>query len=208
MPKRLAVALIDDDVAVLLSTQDLLTRQGMAVSSFETAEAFLAGFGKPKPALNCIVSDVRMPGLSGLELMDELKRQGQQVPVILITGHGDVRMAVQAIKAGAFDFIEKPFDVDELAKAIERAAAASKANEEFLQVRQAVAESVARLSARQRQVMDFVVEGHSSRQIAEKLGISTRTVETYRLQIMEKMGAGSVAALVRMVSMIGDDKPG
>lgn len=202
MAENISIALIDDDRPVLLSAQDLLVREGMKVVTFENAESFLDSLACGRIAPTCIVSDVRMPGLSGLELLAELKRLGNRTPVILLTGHGDVRMAVQALKIGAFDFIEKPSDIDELCRSIRLAANASEIRVKDERFRRDVVARAAELSERQREVMDLVVEGYSSRQIAEKLGISPRTVETYRLAIMEKMGAGSVAALVRMAMTI------
>jgi two-component system response regulator FixJ len=202
MSARIKLALIDDDPAVLDSTGLLLKGLGLYVHAFPSADEFLAEIAKTRMDLSCIVSDVRMPGTSGLELQEALARQGNCTPLILITGHGDVRMAVAAIKAGAHEFIEKPFSIDDLAAAIRSAAeTASEAAAEHKE-RNAIAARAEQLSARQREVMDLVVEGYSSKQIGAKLGISPRTVETYRLLIMEKMGAGSVAALVRMAAAI------
>jgi two-component system response regulator FixJ len=202
-----AIALIDDDVAVLDSLRMVLANRGISAECFSSAEDFLAGVGQLSPA--CIVSDVRMPGLSGLELQNELRARALEVPLILITGHGDIAMAVRAIKAGAFDFIEKPFDNDVLIGAI-RCAIESDARARTQHGR--IAELAARageLSLRQRQVMGLVAQGLSNKEIALKLGLSPRTVENYRAWVMEKMGAGNLADLVRMVVVLETrDAPG
>ena len=190
------VALIDDDAAVLDSLRMVLVSRGISVECFSSAEAFL-GYSGDLP--DCIVSDVRMPGLSGLELQNELQARDVRAPLILMTGHGDIAMAVQAIKAGAFDFIEKPFDNEVLLDAIRRAVA-SRSRE--LAQNDRTAEWAARardLSLRQRQVMGLVAQGLSNKEIALKLSLSPRTVENYRAWVMEKMGARNLAELVRIV---------
>lgn len=193
------IVLIDDDAAVLDSLRMVLTNRGMQVEYFPSAEGFLARADAP-PA--CIVSDVRMPGLSGLELQIELHARAIGAPLILITGHGDIAMAVRAIKAGAFEFIEKPFDNEVLLDAIRRAVA-FQAREQTQQERIADWASRTReLSVRQRQVMVLVAEGLSNKEIALKLGLSPRTVENYRAWVMEKMGARNLADLVRMVVVL------
>lgn len=200
MDRRTELWLVDDDEAVLDSTQVLLASNGWAVKTFTSAEAVLAALdtgGRP----GAIVSDVRMAGMSGLDLLAELRRRAVAAPVVLITGHGQITMAVAAIKAGAEDFIEKPFEertlVDAVRRAIEKAGREAEAN----QLRESVRARIAELSSRQREVMDLVVQGFSSKEIAGRLGISPRTVETYRLWIMEKMDAKNLADLVRKVSL-------
>jgi two-component system response regulator FixJ len=198
------IALIDDDAAVLDSLRMVLVSRGMQAECFSFAEAFLARTGPP-PA--CIVSDVRMPGLSGLELQNELRTRAVEAPLILITGHGDIAMAVRAIKAGAFDFIEKPFDTEILLEAIRRAVG-SRARAQTQQGK--IADWAARtreLSLRQRQVMGLVAEGLSNKEIAIKLGLSPRTVENYRAWVMERMGARNLADLVRMVVVLETRDP-
>lgn len=215
MSHDVRVALIDDDAAVLESTALLLRGASFTVDCFGSAEAFLERLAADRMAPGCIVCDVRLPGMTGLALQMELGRVRAAIPVILITGHADVRMAVGAIKAGAFDFLEKPFEIDHLVRAIRLATDSARIESEMQREQADVAERMNQLSGRQREVMDLVVDGYSSRQIAAKLGISARTVETYRFAIMEKMGAGSVAALVRMVMTLGrtaavqtpDEKP-
>jgi two-component system response regulator FixJ len=190
------IALIDDDAAVLDSLRMVLVNSGMQTECFSSAEAFLLRKGPP---LACIVSDVRMPGLSGLELQNELHARAVTTPLILITGHGDIAMAVRAIKAGAFEFIEKPFDNGLLLDAIRRAVV-SREREQTNQARiSAWAARARELSSRQRQVMGLVAEGLSNKEIALQLGLSPRTVENYRAWVMEKMGARNLAELVRMV---------
>jgi len=200
----MTIALIEDDDAVLDSLRLLLESRGMAVRCFNSAEAFLGSLERNTPA--CIVSDVRMPGVSGLDLQRALRAQGSKVPVILITGHGDISMAVTAMKEGAFDFIEKPYNAEQLIASIETALAAEQTLRSLegkkLEMRQRIAE----LSPRQRQVMDLVAQGLSSKQIALRLGISPRTVENYRAWVMERMGAGNVADLVRKVLLIEGGK--
>ena len=193
----MTIALIEDDEAVLRSLSLLLESRGIAVRGYRSAENFLAD-AQATP-LQCIVTDIRMPGMSGLELQRELKARDAAVPVILITGHGDVAMAVQAIKNGAFDFIEKPLDdnrlVASIAQAVERGhrARVEQSERALLQAR------VAELSPRQVDVLHLVADGFSNKEIALKLDISPRTVENYRARVMEKMGANNLADLVRKV---------
>ena len=208
MTRRAELAIVDDDDAVLDSLRTLLAGHGFdQISTYPSAEALLAELAEGRrPAL--IVSDVRMSGMSGLDLQAELVHRNLEMPLILITGHGQVSMAVKAVKAGALDFIEKPFDEATLIGAIERGLAETTKREEENRVRDELAGRLASLSQRQRQVMDLVVEGYSSKEIAAKLGISPRTVETYRLWIMEKTGVRNLAELVRMVTQINGGHPG
>jgi two-component system response regulator FixJ len=189
------VALIDDDAAVLDSLRLLLESRGMTVDCFTSADSFLATLGRRSP--NCVVSDVRMPGLSGLELQAELKKRDAAVPVILITGHGDISMAVDAIKAGAVDFIEKPFDDEHLVASITAAVERGQKLRLEQSERAELEARMAELSPRQREIMSLVVQGYANKEIALRLDISPRTVENYRAWVMEKMGARNLADLVR-----------
>lgn len=196
----MTIALIEDDEAALDSLRLLLEGRGMTVRGFTSAEAFLTDFENYTPA--CVVSDVRMPAMSGLDLQRELTAKGKDVPVILITGHGDIGMAVTAMKEGAFDFIEKPYDADYLITRIEKALATEQELRSKEAQRKELLERIAELSPRQKEVMDMVAEGLSNKQIAQQLGISPRTVENYRAWVMERMGASNVAELVRKVLIV------
>jgi len=196
----MTIALIEDDEAVLDSLRLLLQNRGFAVTCFKSAEAFLASPQAKSSA--CIVSDVRLPGKSGVDLQRMLAANGIEAPIILITGHGYIAMAVTAMREGASDFIEKPYDSERLIASIERTLATKhrlKAlDSEMLLLTQRAGE----LSPRQRQVMELVAAGLSSKQIASRLGISHRTVENYRAWIMERMDANNVAELVRKVLIL------
>jgi two-component system response regulator FixJ len=195
----MTIALIEDDEAVLHSLRLLLEGRGMAVSGFGSVEAFLAA--ETKHRLACIVSDVRLPGLSGLDLQRFLKERAESVPLILITGHGDVPMAVSALKDGAFDFIEKPYDAERLIATIEKACTVGQRIRLKEGQKAEIRARISELPSRQREVMGLVAEGLSNKQIALRLGISPRTVENYRAWVMERLGASSLADLVRKVLM-------
>jgi two-component system, LuxR family, response regulator FixJ len=197
MSKRISIALVDDDEAVLDSLRLYFVGMGYDVAAFAEARSLLDALSADlRP--DCIVSDIRMPGLSGLDLQRELANRGSTVPLILVTGHGDIEMAVATIKAGAHDFLEKPFDEHRLLGSIEDAVSqrAKSANEETEIA--VLAARIAELSDRQRQVMDLAVQGLTNKQIANQLGISPRTVETYRAWVMERTGARNLAELVRL----------
>ena len=198
----MTIALIDDDEAVLHSLRLLLESRGFEVRSFASAEKFLKSIGTAMPA--CVVTDVRMPNVSGLELQIALKKRDSSVPVILITGHGEIAMAVDAIKQGAFDFLEKPFDEERLIRSISNALEASRKLRDERDQRADLVARVAELSPRQREVMLLVAEGLSNKEIALRLDISPRTVENYRAWVMEKMGARGLAELVRMVMLLDE----
>lgn len=201
MPGLPEIAVVDDDEAVRDSINALLTSHGLKPIAYSDARQLLAALaGGAAPA--CVVADVMMPGMTGLELQQELKARKSLVPIILITGHGQIRMAVGAIQDGAADFIEKPFDDVTLLAAIDRAIASASRALETDQQRGRIAARIGELSHRQREVMQLVVQGLSSKEIALELGISPRTVETYRLWIMEKMEARNLADLVRMVMLV------
>ena len=193
------VYVIDDDDAARDSLKFLVECAGHEVRAFDSAIAFLSALGEDgRPPLGCIVTDVRMPEMTGVELVDELKARGVREPVIVITGHADVPMAIQAMKAGVADFIEKPFSDDAILTAIsaalERCSAALTAAEQ----QRDITERVASLSQREREVMDALVEGKANKAIAYELGISARTVEVYRAHVMTKMRVKSLSELVRL----------
>ena len=190
--------MIDDQDAVRQALGEMLRVFGYSVRTFESADGFLAALEGGETG--CIVADVRMPGMDGIELVRELARRGDALPVVLISGHADVPMAVSAIKAGAEDFIEKPVDDVPLLAAINRSLARTFARQQSLGELQHQFE---RLTAREVEVMDLVVQGYTSQAIAARLGISARTVESYRVQIMDKMKAPSVAVLVRLAVRLG-----
>jgi two-component system response regulator FixJ len=190
------VHVLDDDDAMRDSLAFLLDCAGFEVRSYDSALAFLEGVETMERG--CIVTDIRMPGMSGLELVERLKELRIEDPVIVITGHGDVPLAVQAMKAGVSDFIEKPFGDDTILSAIRNALARGDERREQDEERRAVSARIEALSARERQVLDGLVEGKPNKIMAFDLGISARTVEIYRANLMTKMHAQSLSQLVRM----------
>ncbi len=191
------VFVVDDDQAMRNSLKWLIESVGVQVESFSSADEFLAQYQPSRPG--CLVLDVRMPGMSGLELQERLTQRGIHIPVVIITGHGDVPMAVRAMKSGAIDFIEKPFNDEVLLDAIRRALAFGEEQRshqvEHLQIQQ----RLQHLTPREHEVMEMVTEGRSNKEIANALGVSAKTIEAHRARVMEKMQAGSLAELVRMV---------
>ena len=202
MPSDAAVVhVIDDDEAVRQSTAFLLRAANIQVQTYETATDFLEALSQVKPG--CIVTDVRMPGLSGIELLHRLRALKFSMPVIVITGHGDVQLAVGAMKAGAMDFIEKPFSDDVLLHAVRAALSAHATDSERHALNAEVNNRMASLSKREHEVLEGLVAGHPNKTIAYDLGISPRTVEIYRANVMEKMQARSLSDLVRMALVGG-----
>jgi len=189
------IFVIDDQEQVRLAIGEMLNVFGFTVETFASAEDFLKTIGNGRAG--CVVSDVRMPGMDGIELVGELARRNLSIPIILISGHADVPMAVAGIKAGAEDFIEKPLDDAKLVAAINRALSRVFSEQDARLSQDDLAERFARLTPRQAEIFDLVAGGFTSQAIAGKLDLSTRTVESYRAQIMEKMQAESVAVLVR-----------
>ena len=190
------VCIVDDDESVRESLGELLDAAGYAVESFASAVRFLASEAPRRCA--CLVTDVRMPEMDGLALQEELVRRGQKFPVIVITGHGDVPLAVRAMRAGARDFIEKPFNHQHLLASIKQALEAPA--EMAAAPAPVVQERMAELTAREREVMDLMVLGHPNKVIAKALDISFRTVEVHRTRILSKMQVRNVAELVRLVA--------
>ena len=197
------VFVVDDEPAIRDSLALLLRSVGLPTRTFDSAQAFLDAF-QPVPNA-CLLADVRMPGMSGLELQEALRARGLKVPVIVLTGHGDIAMAVRAMKAGAADFIEKPYNDQVLIDSVNRALAASRSAQGSPPAvdRAGIEARIATLSPREREVMQFVIEGKPNKVIATRLGLSTRTVEVHRAKVMEKMQAASLAELVRMALAAG-----
>jgi two-component system response regulator FixJ len=205
MPNEQIVHVVDDDLAVRQSLSFLLASEGLPVRLHESASAFLDTVGTPS---GCIVTDVRMPGMDGIAFLCRLREQGFAVPVIVMTGHADVPMAVEAMKEGAVDFIEKPFDDDLFLAAIRSALVVREQNVERDTQRREVQTRLEGLSERERQVLDGLVAGKANKVIAYDLGISPRTVEIYRANVMTKMQAGSLSELVRMALLVGTPPAG
>jgi two-component system, LuxR family, response regulator FixJ len=199
------IFVIDDHDAVREALGEMLSVFGYGVKTYQSADGFLLGLDRRHAG--CVVADVRMPGTDGLGLVRELARRKIALPVILISGHADVPMAVAAIKSGAEDFIEKPVDDAQLVAAINRALAHQFERQGALRSHDAMSERFARLTPRQVEIFDLVVEGFTSHAISSELKISVRTVESYRAEIMEKMRAESVAALVRQAIRLGRMTP-
>jgi FixJ family two-component response regulator len=190
------VYVVDDDEAMRDSLTWLLSSTGYRVAAYPSAKGFLEGY--TAELASCLVLDVRMPGSSGLELQQELNRRGASLPIIFITGHGDVPMAVNAVKNGAFHFLEKPFKDAHLLDLIEQAAKLGRMPAEGGVKGPCIAARLASLTQREREVIDRVVQGLKNRQIADQLGISVKTVEAHRARAMEKMNVRSVAGLVQV----------
>ena len=195
------IYVIDDDDAVRQSLEFLLKTAGLKVRSFDSGKAFLNVL--PQVQSGCIVTDVRMPEITGIDLLKKVKATNADLPVIVITGHGDITLAVEAMKIGAVDFLEKPFDDDLLLAAVRSAlsrdADAGKRKADLAEIN----DKLAALSNRERQVLEGLVNGSANKTIAFDLGISPRTVEIYRANLMTKMAANSLSDLVRMAMMAG-----
>src|SRR5580700_2765149 len=201
MPTEAVVHVIDDDDAVRESLAFLLETADYAVHSYESAAAFLAKLDKAEPG--CIITDVRMPGMTGLELVRALNERGCAMPVIVITGHGDVPLAVEAMREGVVDFIEKPFADDVILGSLHTAFERSRDRSAQAGERTEILKRLASLSVRERQVLDGLVAGQANKVVAIELGISPRTVEVYRANLMSKMRAASLSELVRMALVAG-----
>lgn len=194
------VFIVDDDPAMRDSLGFLIGSVGRRVETYASAEDFLEAYDTERPG--CIVLDVRMPGLSGLELMEKLNEDRFAPPVVLITGHGDIPMAVRALKAGAFDFIEKPFSDQVLLERIQQALQKDSQERTEEQDRSDIERRAGRLTAREEQVFELVVAGKPNKVVASDLGLSQKTVEVHRAHVMEKMRAESFADLVKMAVLL------
>ncbi len=197
------VFVVDDDEAMRESLLWLLTSVGLPTTGYSSAEAFLAADHPER--CGCLVLDVRMPGMSGLELQERLAAQGTPLPIIIVTGHGDIPMAVRAMKAGAVDFLEKPFNNQQLLERITAALRSDAAAQAERRQRKDLRERLASLSPREREVAQLVAAGKQNKVIAFDLGISQKTVEVHRHHVMEKMKAQTAAELGRMLEKIGED---
>lgn len=191
------IYIVDDDEALRDSLVWLLESSGYRAEAFASADDFLKVFGAE--LTGCLLLDVRMPGMSGLELFEELRRRHCALPVIFITGHGDVPMAVSAVKKGAVDFIEKPFGDRDMLALIEESLAAERAGRGRRMLEALTARRLAGLTQREREVLDLIICGKLNKQIADVLGISIKTVEVHRARVMEKMEVNSLAELVQSV---------
>jgi FixJ family two-component response regulator len=191
------VHVVDDDDAVRSSLRLLLKSVGLPTVAHASAHEFLAAWDADQPG--CLVLDVRMPGMSGIELQAELNQRGAIIPVIFISGHGDIPMAVEAIQHGAFDFLQKPFRDQDLIDRVQRALASDADHRQLLQQRETLRQRYDSLTPREQEVLQLVTQGKANKVMAGDLGVSQRTVEIHRARVMEKMGAQSLAQLVRMV---------
>jgi len=198
------VFIVDDDQAMRSSLKWLIESIGMQVKTYGSADEFLNSYFPGRAG--CLLLDVRMPGKSGLELQAHLAREDSRLPVIIITGHGDVSMAVKAMKSGAVDFIEKPFHDEELLTSIRNALEFDEKRRVLQSRRAEIAVRLAELTPREHEVMEMVTEGRANKEIATVLGVSAKTVEAHRARVMDKMGASSLAELVRMALIVGGDE--
>ena len=190
------VFIVDDDEAVRSSLRMLIRSVGLQARAFGLANEFLDCYDPDLPG--CVVLDVRMPGMSGLEMQQELNRRGATIPVVFITGHGDVPMAVEAMQHGAFDFLQKPFRDQDLLDRVQRALERDAQTRMAITARTTIRERIQSLTPRELEVMRLVTMGKANKVIGAELGVSQRTVEIHRAHVMEKMQASSLAALVRM----------
>ena len=196
IPKKGTVCVVDDDEAVRDSLQWLLEGKDYRVRCFDSAESFLSRYDPREVA--CLIVDIRMAGMTGLDLQDRLIERKSPLPIVFITGHGDVPMAVDTMKKGALDFIQKPFNEDALVNLVERML--DVARQSFAGYQQAASREalLAKLTSREAQVLERIVAGRLNKQIADDLGISIKTVEAHRANIMEKLGANTVADLLKI----------
>src|SRR5581483_5420270 len=201
MPHDGTVFVVDDDADVRDSVCALLESADFACEPFDSALAFLAAYTPDRHG--CVIADVRMPDMDGMTLQEELNRRGSALAVIVMTGHADVPLAVRAMKSGAVDFIEKPFDDEVLIASVKRALAQSVSTREHASAAQRAGALIATLSVRERQVLELLVSGRSNKVIAYELDISPRTVEIHRAHVMEKMEARSLSDLVRAALAAG-----
>ena len=197
MKKNPVIIVVDDDSGVRNAMRSLLKSVGLESALYGSAQEFLAAYQPAQPGV--LVLDIRMPGMSGLELQQQLNLRGAVIPVIFMTGHGDIPMAVEAMQHGAFDFLQKPFRDQDLLDRIQRAIIKDTEQRQSLGEHQRIKAHLETLTAREREVLDLMTQGKQNKMIAQDLGVSPRTVEIHRARVMEKMDAQSVAQLVRMM---------
>ncbi|MBN1436277.1 MAG: response regulator transcription factor [Sedimentisphaerales bacterium] len=197
------VYVVDDEQAILDGLTMLLRTAGLSLKTFTSAELFLEEYTSAHPG--CLLVDVRMPGMSGLQLQKELAQRHIDLPVIFMTGHGDIAMAVQAMRAGAFDFIEKPFRDDVLLDRLSRALEIGTEKWRNQRIREDFLKRLEELTPREREIMDLVAQGNLNRIVGEQLGISEKTVKNHRAAVMEKLEVNSLAELVRNLILVGQD---
>jgi FixJ family two-component response regulator len=201
MNKHPVVMVVDDDSGVRNAMRSLLKSVGLNASLFASAQEFLAAYDPNQPG--CLLLDIRMPGMSGMDLQQELNLRGAVVPVIFMSGHADIPMAVEAMQHGAFDFLQKPFRDQELLDRIQRAIAQDAERRLALGEQSRIKSHLESLTDREREVLDLLTQGKQNKVIAQNLGVSPRTIEIHRARVMEKMSAQSVAELVRMMLDLG-----
>jgi len=200
MQNEPVVHIVDDDDAVRDALSLLMLSEDIAVKTFASADEFLTQHAEEQPG--CLLLDVRMPGTNGLELLDILNEKKVTLPVIFITGHGDVHMAVKAMKAGALDFIEKPFDNERLVKVVHNCISTCTDLNDTSEHKREIEARIARLTKREKQIMGMLVDGKQNKVIARELGISPRTVELHRAKVMEKLQAHSLSEVVRSALLV------
>lgn len=198
---RATVFIVDDDDSVRRSLARLLRANGIASESFPSAEAFLAQ--EPEPGVGCLLLDVNMAGMSGIELQRRLAERGSDLPIVFLSGHGDVPMSVTAMKRGALDFLTKPVDASDLLEAMRQALDHHRALRESQDLRAAIEARIATLTPREREVMEALITGAQNKVVADRLAIALKTVKVHRAHIMEKMGVRSVAELLHLCHLVG-----
>lgn len=196
------VFVVDDDPSIRKSLNLLLSSAGYGVKTFASAKEFLES-ERDSPGPACLVLDVKMPGLSGLDLQKELKSRNYDLPIIFITGHGDIPMSVQAMKKGAVDFLPKPFDDDDLLDAVKEAFLKESQARADLDEQKHIMQRLDSLTPRENEVLSYLITGMLNKQIANELNISERTVKAHRKQVLDKMGVDSIAELVRLTEKMG-----
>ncbi|MCP4696729.1 MAG: response regulator transcription factor [Gammaproteobacteria bacterium] len=209
MKNEPTVYIVDDEESIRKALSFLMKTAGVKARTYASAEEFLQAYASPASSASsgCLLLDVRMPGMDGLELQSVLNKKQIKLPVIIITGHADIRMAVQAMRAGAVDFIEKPFDPELLLQRVQECMDKSKNIRKKHDQHTEIAERLASLSKREREVMQQLVEGKANKVIAAELYISARTVEVHRARVMSKLQAKSLSDVVRIAMMVQDDPP-